>query len=67
MGRECSKECSASFFFQWTEEGFSLQNCPSRNLRFFFTAELFACFQTQPSSEVFKNFRFADNEFYVKG
>ena len=43
-------------FFKWTKEGFSLQNCPLRNLRFFFTAELFACFETQPSSEVFKNF-----------
>ena len=66
-GKGVFKRMFSQFFFQWTEEGFSLQNCPSRNLRFFFTAEFFACFETQPSSEVFKNFRFADNEFYVKG
>ena len=66
-GKGVFKRMFSQFFFQGTEEGFSLQNCPSRNLRFFFTAELFACFETQPSSEVFKNFRFVDNEFYVKG
>ena len=31
-GRESSKECLV--FFQWTKEGFSLQNCPPRNSKF---------------------------------
>lgn len=67
-GKGVFKKMFSQFFF------FSGQRKASRhkivlrgsNLRFFFTAELFACFETQPSSEVFKHFRFADNEFYLK-